>query len=91
MAMWDGVRITLTAGYTSPNIPRRWLASDPISERKKASNQHTRTGISPHSSCQKVLDSLQHSVYPDDRSDTPNVPDISAHVNEDGWIDTSFH
>lgn len=31
------------------------------------------------------------SVYSDDRRDAPNVPDISAYVNEDGWIDTSFH
>ena len=38
MAMWDDVRITLTAGCASPDVPRRWLASDSISERKKASN-----------------------------------------------------
>ena len=41
MAMWDDVRITLTAWFTSPDIPRRWLASDPISERKKVSKQAT--------------------------------------------------
>ena len=36
MAMWDDLRITLTAWCTSPDVPRRWLASDPISEGKKA-------------------------------------------------------
>ena len=35
MVMWDSVRITLTAECVSPDIPRRWLASDLISEKRK--------------------------------------------------------